>query len=575
LDPARCGCEEFTVEAVRFDTYYRYEDLTRLLHDYAARYPELARLQSIGRSFEGRDIWLVTITRFATGADERKPALWLDANIHSAELVASAAALRLIDHLLAGYGTQPEVTRCLESRVFYICPRVNPDGAEWALADVPKLIRSSTRPYPFEESPVGGLITEDIDGDGRILTMRIADPTGPWKVCPEEPRLLVRREPTETGGTYYRLLPEGRIENYDGCTITVQPRRENLDLNRNFPGRWRGEHEQPGAGRYPISEPEVHALVDFIARHRNICAGIALHSYSGALLRPYSYQADEQMPVEDLWAFQKIGERGQALTGYPAVSAYHDFRYHPQQVITGAMDDWLYEELGLFAWTVEIWSPQRQAGIGDYKFIDWYREHPLADDLKLLAWSDTVLEGKGYIDWYPWEHPQLGPVELGGWNPLYSFWNPPPRLLPAEIDRLPGWLVWHNLISPRLELRESGAQALSPDTFRVWCVVQNTGWLPTDVTRHARDRKLVRGVVCEIELPEGAALFGTDPRRVLGQLEGRSGKPSSPAGWAGQATDVTDDRLRVEWLVRGAPGMTLRLTARHDRAGTVEAAVSL
>jgi murein tripeptide amidase MpaA len=563
------------VDTARFDTYYRYEELTRVLHDYATRYPGLARLASIGRSFEGRNIWLVAITNFATGPDTHKPALWVDANIHSAELVASVAALRLIEHLLSGYVSDPEVTRCLDSRVFYICPRANPDGAEWALADIPRLIRSSTRPYPFEEEPIGGLITEDIDGDGRILTMRIADPNGPWKICPEEPRLLVRRDPVETGGAYYRLLPEGRLENYDGHTLGLRPRKENLDLNRNFPGRWRGEHEQKGAGRYPTSEPEAHAVVDFVARHPNICAGIALHSYSGVLLRPYSYQADEQMPAEDLWAFQKIGEQGRALTGYPAVSAYHDFRYHPQQVITGAMDDWLYEELGLIAWTVELWSPQHRAGIGDYKFIDWYREHPLEDDLKMLAWSDTALRGMGYIDWYPWQHPQLGAIELGGWDPLYSFWNPPAHLLQQEVERLPRWLVWHNLISPRLEILQSGAEAVSADTFRVWCVAQNSGWLPTDITRQARNRNLLRGVVCEIELPQGASLLGDPPRRVLGQLEGRALKPSTPSGWAGQAADVTDDRLRVEWLVRANAGMTLRLLAKHERAGTVEVTVTL
>ncbi len=563
------------MEAACFDTYYRYDKLSRVLYNYAARHPGLTRLESIGKSFEGRDIWLVTITNFATGADTDKPALWVDANIHSAELVASMAALRLIEHLLSGYAADPDVTRCLDSRAFYICPRANPDGAEWALADIPKLIRSSTRPYPFEETPVGGLVTEDIDGDGRILTMRITDPNGPWKACPQEPRLLVRRDPTETGGVYYRLLPEGRLEDYDGLTIGLRPLRENLDLNRNFPGRWRGEHEQKGAGHYPTSEPEVHALVDFVARHPNVCAGLALHSYSGVLLRPYSYQADEAMPVEDLWTFEKIGAAGSALTGYPAVSAYHEFRYHPQQVITGAMDDWLYEELGLFAWTVEIWSPQHQAGIEDYKFIDWYREHPLADDLKLLAWSDTTLSGQGYVDWYAWDHPQLGAIELGGWNPLYSFWNPPPHLLQREVERLPRWLVWHNLISPRLEIPRCGSEALSPDTYRVWCVVQNSGWLPTYVTRHARDKNLLRGIVCEIELPEGATLVGDPPRRVLGQLEGRAGKSSSPSGWAGQAADVTDDRLKVEWLVRAAAGMTLRLRAKHERAGVAATTITL
>jgi murein tripeptide amidase MpaA len=563
------------VEIARFDTYYRYDELSGVLRQYAATHPGLARLTTIGKSFEDRDIWLITITNYATGPDARKPALWIDANIHSAELVASVAALRLIEHLLSGYGSDPEVTRCLDSRVFYICPRANPDGAEWALADTPKLIRSGTRPYPYEETPIGGLATEDIDGDGRILTMRIADPNGPWKVCPEEPRLLVRRDPVETGGSYYRLLPEGRVENYDGLTLNLRPLKENLDLNRNFPGRWRGEHKQNGAGRYPTSEPEVRALVDFIARHPNICAGIALHSYSGVLLRPYSYQADEQMPVEDLWVFQKIGQHGHAVTGYPAVSAYHDFRYHPQQVITGAMDDWLYEELGLIAWTTELWSPQRQAGIAEYRFIDWYREHPLEDDLKMLAWSDTPLQGRGYIDWYPWEHPQLGAIELGGWDPLYSFWNPPPHLLRHEVERLPRWLIWHNLLSPRLQILKAGAEALSPDTFRVWCVVQNSGWLPTDVTRQARNRKLLRGVVCEIDMPAAATLLGDPARQVFGQLEGRSGKPSSPSGWAGQAADVTDDRLKAEWLVRAAPGMKLRLVARHDRAGAAEVTITL
>ncbi len=112
-----------------------------------------------------------------------------------------------------------------------------------------------------------GLLTEDIDGDGRVLAMRIPDPNGAWKVCPEEPRLLVRREPDETGGQYYRVLPEGQLRDFDGVEITIQPPKEGLDLNRNFPALWRQEHEQHGAGAYPASEPEVRALVHFIAEH--------------------------------------------------------------------------------------------------------------------------------------------------------------------------------------------------------------------------------------------------------------------------------------------------------------------
>jgi murein tripeptide amidase MpaA len=555
---------------VRFDTYYRYEDLTHILQGFAQEYPDFVRLESIGKSYEGRDIWLAKVTNYETGDDQHKPALWVDGNIHASEVSPSSACLYLINRLVTAYGEDPDVTRCLDTRAFYVCPRVNPDGAEWALADKPKLVRSSTRPYPYDEEPIGGLVREDIDGDGRILTMRVPDPNGAWKVHPEEPRLLVRRDPTETGGQYYRLLVEGPIEDYDGVTIRLQPNKERLDLNRNFPVNWRQEYEQEGAGPYPTSENEVRAMTHFIASHSNIIGGVAFHTYSGVLLRPYDDRADEAFPAEDLWTYEKIGEKGTEITGYPAVSVYHDFRYHPKQVITGGFDTWLYDQMGMFGWTVEIWSPQRQAGIEEYKFIDWYREHPLEDDLKMLQWSDEVLGGKGYVGWYPFEHPQLGPVELGGWDQLYAFANPPGEFLEKEIAPFSDWLVWHLLISPRLEVYEVSVKPLGDDAYRVRLVVHNSGWLPTYVTKKGLEKKLVRGVVCEIELPEGATLETGKLREELGQLEGRAYKPTFP-----RADDATEDRAKVEWVVHAAQEGTVKLTARHERAGVMVAEVDL
>lgn len=557
------------------DSYLRYAELTRLLQDYAAAHPQLLQLSSLGRSYEGREIWLATITHRGSGDAAAKPALWVDANIHSAELVSSMAALHLIDRLLNGYGSDADITRCLETRAFYICPRVNPDGAEWALADTPRLVRSSTRPWPRDEALVEGLQVQDMDGDGRILSMRIPDPNGPWKINPHAPRLLTRRDPTETGGDYYRLLPEGMIENYDGVTLPAVTRKQNLDLNRNFPIRWRGEHEQKGAGPFPTSEPEVHALVEFVGRHPNICSGISLHSYSGVMLRPFSFRPDDKMPAEDRWVYDTLGAKGTALTGYPAVSAYHEFRYHPQEVITGAMDDWLYAELGRYAWTVELWSPRHEAGIDTGNFIDWYREHPPEDDLKLLAWSDAQLQGRGYVDWYGFDHPQLGPVELGGWDALFSIWNPPPALLQQEIAPLSEWLIWHNLVSPKLELLQATAERVGEGLWRVRCVAQNTGWLPTDVTRLARKSDMVRGVVCEIDLPAGADVVQGDKRTVCGQLEGRSHKSSSPNLWIEGAVDPTDDRVKAEWLVRATAGMEVGVSVRHDRAGSARQTIKL
>lgn len=550
-------------------SYLNYQQLSDMLSQLAAEYPQLMQLESIGKSFAKRDIWLVRLTRFTTGAADEKPALWIDANIHSSELVSSMAALNFIQWMLTNSDDE-NVQRCLDSRTLYICPRVNPDGAEWALAPVPKLVRSGIRPYPYNEALMDGTEVQDIDGDGRILTMRIKDPNGPWKISEHDPRLLVRRDPIETGGTYYRLLPEGTIRNYDGFHIPAASKAENLDFNRNFPVQWRNEQEQKGAGDYPASEPEVKTLIDFISQHPNICAALSLHSYSGVLLRPYSFKDDNEMPVEDLWLFKKIGQQGEKLTGYPAVSAYHDFRYHPQQVITGAMDDWMYENYGCLSWTVELWSPHRAAGIKMNNFIDWYREHPEEDDLKLLQWNDTELNGEAFIDWYPYKHPQLGEVELGGWNALFSIWNPPARQLQNEIDRLPEWLLWHTLITPKLEWLHCEVLKLDNNTYQVDIAVINSGWLPTQVSQHALKNKLVRGIVFELESAAEIIFLQGKARVESGQLKGRHDTPSSPSNWLGQNGDATDDRVRMQWLVKAAPASTVTITARHDRAGTLQ-----
>ncbi|MFO1264983.1 MAG: M14 family metallopeptidase [Rhodoferax sp.] len=557
---------------IAYDRYYRFDALTDLLHQLVAAHPTLLAMQSVGKSHEGRDIWVLTVTNQATGPAADKPAYWVDANIHASELAGGAAALYLIDTLTRDYGQRETVTRCLDTRAFYICPRINPDGAEWALRDTPKIIRSSTRPYPYDEEPIDGLDVEDVDGDGRILSMRIPDPNGNWKCHPTEPRLMVPREPTEVGGQYYRILPEGVVRNYDGFLLKVNRDREGLDLNRNFPGGWRQEFEQLGAGPYPTSEPEVRAVVHFITHHTNITGGVTFHTWSGVLLRPFSGRPDAEMAPEDLWVYQAQGKKGTELTGYPAISTYEEFRYHPKEVTSGGFD-WIYEHLGLYKWTVEIWCPMREAGITDYKYIDWFRDHPVEDDLKMLAWSDTALQGKGYIDWYPFEHPQLGAVEIGGWDKIYAFRNPPAHLLEKEIACFPDWLLWNALTSPKLELVHARAEKLAEGTYRVEVGVQNTGHLPTYVSKRAAQRKQTRGLVGEITLPEGASLASGAARIHAGELEGRAYKHTLVSFW----TDTTPmgDRAKLEWVVRAPAGSAVSVEVRHEKAGAVRASLVL
>jgi murein tripeptide amidase MpaA len=556
-----------------FDRFYRHAELTELLRSYAEARPELIEIRSLGSSHEGREIWLAVLTNRATGPDTDKPAFWVDGNIHAAELTASTACLYWLHQLASGHGSDAKVTELLDTRVVYLCPRLNPDGAELALADKPRHIRSSTRPYPFDEPHVEGLTVQDVDGDGRILQMRLRDPNGGWKPHPEEPRLLIPREPGEFGGTYYRVMPEGLLEQgWDGTSIRVNRDREGLDLNRNFPAYWRQEFEQTGAGPYPTSEPEVRAMVDFIVKHPNTGAAVSFHTHSGVILRPMGTQSDDDMTPEDLWIYKRLSDIGAKLTGYPAISIWHDFKYHPKEIITGTQD-WVYEHLGALFWTVEIWAPNKEAGITEYDWIHWYRDHPPEDDLKLLKWSDEHCDAKAHNDWRAFVHPQLGEVEIGGWDRLNYWRNPPPKYREREAARFPAWLTQLALALPKLQLLSATAEPLGPDTWRVAVVVGNAGYLPSYVTKRALERKVARACVFELELPSGASLVN-GKRRIEGpQLEGHAPKNSLQAFLPER--EVTADRARAEWIVRAPAGTVLALKASAGRAGTVRGELTL
>lgn len=560
--------------APHFDSFYRHADLSRLLFDYADALPNLISVRSLGKSHEGRDIWVAAITNIATGLDTDKPAFWVDGNIHAAELTASTACLYYLHQLLSGHGTDREITQLLDTRCVYICPRLNPDGAELALSPQPRHLRASSRHFPFDDEPLEGLTVEDVDGDGRILTMRIADPHGGYKKHAIEPRMMVPREPGEFGGDYYRLIPEGALADWDGLMLSVNDDPEGMDLNRNFPGQWRQGVEPPGAGPYPTSEPEVRAMVEFFTAHRNIGAAVSFHTHSGVILRPMGWQSDADMIPADLRTYQRFAALGEQLTGYPAASAWPSLERHPKDVIPGTQD-WIYEHLGALFWTVELWAPNRAAGITDYDWIDWYREHPVADDLKLLKWSDAQCAGQAYVDWRPFMHPQLGSVEIGGWDKM-NFWrNPPPALRESEVARFPAWLTQIALSLPKLELLRAEVRALGADTWRIRFAVANSGWLSAAVCQQAIERQTVRGVIFEIHLPDmpAVSLASGKPRFEGPHLDGHAPKTSQLA--LVPHRELTADRAVAEWVVRAPRGTRVALTARADRAGVVRSEVTL
>ena len=555
-----------------FNRYFSNVEVASILNGWVEDFPQLAKVTELGKSHEDRPIHLLILTNGNTGSDEDKPAIWIDANIHATEVAGTTVALHIAHTLLHGHGSDRRCTRLMDNAAFYIVPRLNPDGAALALAEKPQYVRSGTRPYPYSE-PLAGLHDEDIDGDGRILQMRIPDPNGDWKISSLDDRLMEKRGPDEHDGEFYRLLPEGRLEDFDGVEIKLAKPLQGLDFNRNFPFEWQPESTQAGAGPFPASEQEIRAAVAFISRHNNINLALTYHTQGGVILRPFSTRPDEKMETNDLWIFELMGERGKELTGYPCLSVYHGFRYHPKEMTTGAFDDWVYDHLGMFSFTIELWDLPGRAGIKDRDFIQWVRKHPHQDDIKILKWLEENGDEPPLVDWYTYEHPQLGPVEIGGYNRMYTWRNPPRSKMGEEAESNTAYALALADMLPRLTIHTLSADRLIAEgDFRLRLVVENSGFLPTYTSGQGRTRKAARPVRAELDLPGNVQLISGQAKSELGHLEGRSSRLSVSTLYA---ASPTDNRAWREWVLRATPGTEIQVHVHSDRAGSLHEMVVL
>ena len=545
-----------------FSHYLTYAELTDFLQTCQRDFPHLIAVESIGKSYQGREIYVATLTHQGSPLD--KPGYWIDANTHAGEVTGSAVALYTIWHLLHHYGRDPQVTFLLDHFTVYVLPRLAVDGAEKYLT-TPEHLRSSVRPYPYADSREWpGLYSCDVNGDGLILQMRLPDPAGAWKISEQDPRLMRRRDPWDYGGQYYSILTEGLIRDWQGWTVEKARSQEALDFNRNYPHEWAPEGVQFGAGDFPFSEPETRAEAEFWRTHPNINGFVTYHTYSAVILRPYSTHPDEYFPVQDLDIYKLMGEQAEKVTGYECISVYHRFRYHPKEVIHGGMDDYGYDHWGWFGFTTELWDLPRQAGIKKNDYIEWYRQHPESDDLQMLRWQDEYLGGTGFIPWQPFEHPQLGTVEIGGWDYKKVWQNAPVQFLPELCQKHCQWTIQHALMSPKLGIREIHCRKLAPDIYHLDLRLENQGFLPTHTSQKALDNKTVQPIRVMLTLPPEAQILSGKRDQEIGHLAGRVSKAfDSFAGLGGLS-----HRAQVRWILAAPRGTEVEVVVTSQRAGS-------
>jgi murein tripeptide amidase MpaA len=470
--------------------------------------------------------------------------------------------------LLHGYGNDPEITALLDTRTFYIAPRVQPDGAELYLT-TPLTLRSSVRAWPKDEEDEG-LTPADINEDGLILQMRVKDSKGEWRVSEHDARLMVKRRPDELSGDFYRLYTEGFLNDYVRGPVKLARPKWGLDQNRNWPANW--STLQRGGGPFPLSEPETRAVATFVESHRNIVILQNYHTMGGVILRAPCAVGDSAIPPRDVEIYARMGEIGEAITGYPCTPVYEAFPElddRGRRSTAGGFIEWTYDHLGMYSFATELWDLQSRAGIEKPKNdpMRVVREATEEDGLKLLAFNDEQLGGRMFVPWQEFEHPQLGTVEIGGWKTKEMRQNAPPEFLPDECERNAKFSVRQAAMTPKLAIGDTEVEKIADDAFVVRAMIVNEGFLPTYGSEMAQRAGIAKPV--EVEIEGGAPIIGKK-KQAIGHLQGRSAARGMMFAFG--MGKVDNERL-VEWLIRGTAPVTI--TARSEKGGTARKQVEL
>ncbi|MCE9684516.1 M14 family metallopeptidase [Halomonas alkalisoli] len=545
--------------------YLTHEALTRQLEAWARTHPQLTRLQSIGTSPEGREIWVLAIGQ---EPERRRPAVWVDGNLHGVELAGSSVALAVAETALAVHTNPTALPRHLPEHLleflrgvlFYICPRISPDGAEQVLR-LSGFVRSAPRRTPHApDLPYWRL--QDMNDDGRCRYLRVPDEAGDFIESTTCPGLMLPRR-VDDPPPYWRLYPEGVIEHWDGETIP-EPNwlLDTPDFNRNFPWSWQPEPEQIGAGHYPGSEPETRAVIDFAIAHPNLYAWLNLHTFGGVFIRPLIDAPDSRMDQSDLALYRQLAAWAQDLVGYPTVSGYEEFTYEPETPLRGDLTDFAYHQRGCVGLVCELWDLFHRLGHPKpVRFVEHYTSFEREDMERLAQWDADHNQRRLFGSWQPLQHPQLGAVEVGGLDPCIGLWNPPPEMLPGLCDSVATYWLHVAALVPRLALESVSTIALGNDHWELKVTVANRGYLPTHGVNAAARRPWNTGVEARASTEGGCQLL--DPERArqrLGHLDGwgRGLGEGAHMPWY-QRSRGSGHLASVRWLIRGAGEVRLNI----------------
>ncbi|MFZ2055477.1 MAG: M14 family metallopeptidase [Candidatus Aminicenantales bacterium] len=474
--------DEITVP-LRFDRYYRPDEINDALKALNKAYPALTSLEEVGKSEEGRPLCAMTVNNPKTGAPLDKPGIYVDGNIHGNEIQGGDISLYLLDYLLGNYGHNKEITELVDRICFYVVPVVNVDGRYHFMTDPNTASSNRGLRIPTDDDR-DGLVDEDfpddIDGDGNICQMRKKDPFGRFKTDPEDARLMVPVKPGEKGE--WTILGHEGLDN-DGDGLVNEDSEGYVDPNRNWGFDWAPPYVQSGSGEYPFSGTGMKALAEWILTKPNICVGWSFHNSGGMYLRGPSRKGLGEFPPQDISLYDFIGKQAERITpGYRYLIVWKDL-----YTTYGDSVEWLVQIMGAYGFVAEVFQVQTEtfrkpaekaAPTSEMEAPGMAMLTEGITDRERIKFNDHLAQGDLYKPWTPFKHPTYGDIKIGGWVKMSSRLSAP-FMIKDLVHRNAMVVIFSAKHLPEVELEVTEVKALGKNLFQVRTRLANSRAVPT------------------------------------------------------------------------------------------------
>lgn len=533
-----------------WDSYHDYAQVTQLGRDLVKAYPNLVKMASVGKSYEGRDLWVLTISDFNSGELENKPGFYIDGGIHANEMQGVEVAMYTAWYLAESFQSIKFINTLLKEKVFYIVMTISPDGRENFIykSNNPNTSRSGMRPF---DNDGDGLVNEDklddLDNDGHIVMMRRKSKTGRWKVDPKYPTRMYQVKGDEIG-EYEMLGYEGVDNDKDG--LVNEDLIGSYDPNRDWGWNWQPNYVQNGALFYPGTLPETRAIKAFIVNHPNIAGAQSYHNYGGMFLRgPGAAEDDALYTPQDIEVYDNIGKLGEKM-----IPGYNYFVIHKDlYTVYGGEIDFLSLTRGIFTFSNELMT--------SYKLFNQKTTEGRWDNDEFNEFDKYLLFGDGYVDWKTFNHPQFGDIEIGGAKKNYIR-NHPGFMIQEDAHRNMAFSLYHAYQTPKLEIIGIETEKISRDLVAVTATIMNTRIIPTHSLHDVKNK---------IERPNYISLTGCDV--VAGMtVQNEDLNLFTEQKFSPETISVPNIQgmgyVKVRWIVKGNPsGATVKVSSA--KGGTV------